>query len=117
MLSKIPKLADAGRTNCAPVTAPVNAVFSRPEFIRLPKTGTACSFTGLSRSTLNSLILPCAANGFKPPVRSYALRAHGRLKGIRLIDYESLCSFIREHANGFEQPQKQENLIPFPNAS
>src|SRR4051812_29036819 len=67
-----------------PMIPPVAAVSVRPEFIRLPKSGTMCPYSGLSRSTLNSLILGCAANGYKPPVRSHLLRQHGRLKGVRL---------------------------------
>lgn len=96
-----------------PVIAPAQTLPIRTEFIRLPKTGKACPHTGLSRSTLNSLILPCAANGYKPPVRSYVLRQHGRLKGIRLIDFESLCSYIRNQTESTVQVSKPENLPSF----
>jgi len=67
----------------------------RPEFIRLPKSGTLCPFTGLSRSTLNGAILPNAANHYDPPVKSIPLRRAGRIRGIRLIDYGSLIAWIR----------------------
>lgn len=73
------------------------AADGRPEFIRLPPPGRKCSWTGLSRSALNGLILPSAANAFRPPVRSFVLRKPGARTGIRLIDYSSLAEFIRSN--------------------
>jgi hypothetical protein len=69
----------------------------RPEFIRLPKPGTCDSWTGLSRSTLNVLVLPCRENGYRPPVRSCSLRRKGLSKGVRLIDFQSLLDHINAH--------------------
>jgi hypothetical protein len=66
----------------------------KPEFIRLPPPGQRCQYTGLSRSGLNNLILPCAVNGHKPPVRSVCLRQRGAVRGTRLICYHSLMSYI-----------------------
>jgi hypothetical protein len=109
--------ARGGLTVQPPVIAPVQTVAIRPEFIRLPKTGTACPHSGLSRSTLNSLILPCAGNGYKPPVRSCVLRQHGRLKGIRLIEFESLCSYIRSQTDASPQPQRSATVVPFEEAA
>jgi hypothetical protein len=54
----------------------------------------------MTRSSLNGLILASAANGFKPPVRSFCLRKKGAKTGIRLVDYESLASFIRGNQDG-----------------
>lgn len=68
----------------------------RPEFIRLPKPGKRCPFTGLTRSGLNNLILPCALNGHRPPVRSVCLRQRGAVRGTRLICYDSLISYLRQ---------------------
>ena len=61
----------------------------RPEWIRLPKTGSRCQFTGLSRASLNELILP-------PNVRveSVVLRQVGATRGIRLIRLSSLLRFL-----------------------
>lgn len=62
-------------------------------FLRLPKTPERVC--GLSRSTLNGLILPTAANGFKPPVRSVVLKSSkGAVRGIRLIDLQSLIAHL-----------------------
>ena len=69
----------------------------RPEFLRLPPPGQQCPWSDLSRSGLNGLILPTAENNFKPPVRSFVLRKKGAKTGIRLIDYASLSSYIRDH--------------------
>ncbi len=46
-----------------------------PAFLRLPKCGERCALTGLSRSMLNALILPTAANNFMPPVVSHVVKS------------------------------------------
>ena len=66
-----------------------------PEFIRLPKPGTLCRWTGLSRSKLNELILPSPLNNHKPPVRSLSLRNRGQVKAVRLIVLDSLLGYLR----------------------
>lgn len=68
-----------------------------PEFIRLPKVGTQCPHFGLSRSFMNSLILPSEKNGWKPPVKSFAIRQRGTIKGVRLISFDSLVTYLRSH--------------------
>jgi hypothetical protein len=73
---------------------PGMAINPRPEFIRLPKSGSPCPFTGLSRTGLNALILPTPANGFKPPVRSISLRQRGQARGTRLIVFDSLIEYL-----------------------
>jgi hypothetical protein len=70
-----------------------------PEFLRLPRTGTRCPITGLSRSHLNSLILPCEQNGHKPPVKSVSLRRRGALRGVRLIATHALLEYLRREMN------------------
>jgi len=83
-------------------TAPVEAGDSTslvvPEFIRLPKPGSREPFTGLSRSTLNALILPMELNGFKPPVHSVLLRKRGAIRGVRLIVLDSLIKYLHSMA-------------------
>ena len=78
------------------------AVSARPEFIRLPKGG-LCSYTGLSRSKLNQLILPCEQNGYKPPVKSASLRKPGAIKGTRLIVLDSLLDYLYSQIDGGDQ--------------
>jgi hypothetical protein len=84
----------------APVVVPPPSPITPhiPEFVRLPRPGTRCPFTGLSRGFMNTLILPMEANGHKPPVRSYALRRNGAKTGVRLISGTSLVNFILAHA-------------------
>ena len=67
-----------------------------PEFIRLPRPGTLCPFTGLSRSKMNELILACPANNFRPPVKSVSLRKRGQTKAVRLVCYESLRAYLHK---------------------
>jgi len=61
----------------------------KPEFIRLPRPGQQCPYSGLSRSKMNELIL-----GDRPVVRSVCLRKRGQIRGTRLIDYDSLMNYL-----------------------
>lgn len=70
-----------------------NQFQSRPEFIRLPKSGNRCPYTGLSRTGLNDLILP-GLGGTPPPVRSIVLKKPRAIRGIRLIDFDSLMNYL-----------------------
>ena len=85
-----------GQTTVDPVTIPpASGIIQRdPEFIRLPKTGTLCPYSGLTRSKLNELVLPCPPNDHKPQVKSVCLRQRGAVKGVRLIVYRSLMDFL-----------------------
>ena len=78
----------------------------RPEFIRLPRNGTRCPWSGLSRTALNSLILPSESNGHKPPVKSISLRPRIGTKGIRLIVYDSLMSYLRSRIERYDEDEK-----------
>lgn len=82
----------------------------RPEWLRLPKTGQRCPFTGLSRSSLNELILATKENEGKPPVASKCLRKRGSNRGIRLINYDSLMAFIARHDEAREIQNGEETL-------
>ena len=68
----------------------------RPEYIRLPKPHDRCRLTNLSRSTMAELVVPCPANGYKPPVKSLVLKKRGATRGIRLINYDSLLDHLRK---------------------
>ncbi len=87
----------AGELISATVAAPENAAPStRPEWIRLPKPGRSCFWTGLTRSKLNELVLACHGNDFKPQVKSRSLRKAGAIKGVRLIHLQSLIEYIEQ---------------------
>lgn len=73
-------------------TAPTATV--KPEWLRLPAPGSRCPFTGLSRSTLYELTLAGPANEGRAPVKSVVLRKRGALRGIRLINYDSLMQYL-----------------------
>lgn len=75
------------------------AMIGDPAFIRLPAPGTRDSWTGLSRGTLCELVVACAANDFKPPVRSVVLKKKGAVRGIRLIDLPSLLAHLNRLAD------------------
>jgi hypothetical protein len=78
----------------APQSVAQSAAAIKPEWLRLPAPRGRCPFTGLSRSTLNELTIPGSANGGNPPVKSVVLRKRGALRGIRLISYDSLMSYL-----------------------
>jgi len=78
-----------------------------PETIRLPKVGGHDPYFGLTRSFINTLILPTAENNFNPPVRSFVLRRRGAKTGVRLVDYQSLRDFILAHAETGAEIQSQ----------
>jgi len=77
----------------APVQ-PAEGAPQRPEFIRLPKPGKQCPYTGLSRAYLNMLVLPNKMNGWNPPVKSVSLRPKGALRGVRLVHFDSLLKYL-----------------------
>jgi hypothetical protein len=85
-----------------PVEIPPRETVIQPdgrEFLRLPSVGQRCPVTGLSPAALNVWILPSAANGFKPPVKSFVIRQPGSKTGIRIISYPHLRAFIWAHAD------------------
>jgi site-specific DNA recombinase len=69
-----------------------------PVYVRLPKSGERCKYSGLTRSKLNDLILPTERNNYRPPVESKSLRGRGAKRGIRLILLESLLAHVADHA-------------------
>jgi len=75
----------------APVSAQDTSPTPRPEFIRLPKPGERCEWTGLSRGSLNDLIL-----GEGAPVRSAVIRQPGASRGIRIIHLTALLSHLHQ---------------------
>lgn len=75
-------------------TTASRAIKRDPVFIRLPKTGTLCPYSALTRSKLNELILPCPANNFAPPVRSVVVCRNGKTRGVRLISFRSLMDYL-----------------------
>jgi hypothetical protein len=85
----------------ATLPSPIGAVTGespKPEWLRLPSPGSRCRFTGLSWSTLNELTIPGPGNDGHPPVKSVVLRKRGALRGIRLVNYDSLMRYLSDLA-------------------
>jgi hypothetical protein len=91
-----------------------NSFFPGPEFLRLPNSGQRCPFSGLSRSTLNALILPTPENGYSPPVLSKVIRKRGRMRGVRLIVYASLMAYLHQQdpPPNIHQPKSARESAP-----
>jgi hypothetical protein len=66
----------------------------QPAFVRLPRSGTRCPLTGLSRGVMQTLVLPSDANKLTPPVRSRILRQKGKNRGVRLVEVDSLLKYL-----------------------
>jgi hypothetical protein len=79
-------------------------------FIRLPKPGSRCPHTGLSRSGLAELVVPCARNGFTAPVRSSLIKKRHATRGTRLIDFHSLMEYLRGLSPGTSDKQMNLNF-------
>ena len=92
--------ANRGESNRL-AACPTNA-----EWSRLPRSGDRDPLCGLSRSTLNELILPCAGNSHRPPVRSIVVKKRGAMRGIRLIHVPSLSSYLNSLADDASVPHE-----------
>jgi hypothetical protein len=73
----------------------------QPRFVRLPKPGTLCPFTGLSRT---QIYLLCKSG----KIKSHSLKRPGTCRGVRLIDYQSLVAAIEEFASAEEQENQKQ---------
>jgi hypothetical protein len=73
----------------------------QPRFVRLPKPGTLCPFTGLSRT---QIYLLCKSG----KVKSHSLKRRGTCRGVRLIDFQSLVAAIEEFASAEEQESQEQ---------
>jgi hypothetical protein len=63
-------------------------------WLRLPRPGTRCPVSGLSRTSLTELATPCARNGFRPLVQARTLKRKNAARGILLINRESLLQYL-----------------------
>lgn len=80
----------------------------RPEFLRLPRPRTQCPVTGMSRTGLYNLTVPCKANGFKPAVPAKCLRQKGNVRGIWLVPFAQLIAYLEALPTGVElRPSKK----------
>jgi hypothetical protein len=77
------------------------------EYMRLPPSGEHDPIFALKRSFLNSLILPCRENNWRPPVKSIVLRRKRARKGVRLIEIASLRTYIKEQLEAAAREQEQ----------
>ncbi len=75
-------------SNAASLPADNSSAY-RPEWIRVPKTGTVCPHSGLSRSFIHQLIK-------EGDVASWSMRKRGTKHGVRLVSYDSLMAYIRK---------------------
>ncbi|MES2707981.1 MAG: recombinase family protein [Verrucomicrobiota bacterium] len=89
-----PQTAAVDRHTEDPTDEGPEALPGEPVYIRLPKPGTLCPLSGLTRAMLNELILPTPRNLQHPPVKSFSQRQPGKGRGVRLIVWASLKSHL-----------------------
>jgi len=86
-------------------TAPHLEKSGRPVYdqtwIRLPRAGTRCPVSGLSRSTLAELTRPCERNDYHPPVEARMLKRKGSARGVLLVSRAALLKYL----NGLPAPE------------
>lgn len=73
------------------ITAPVIQT-ARPEFVRMPKPGSVCPWSGLGRSYLYQL----ATEG---KIKTLSLRKRGASRGVRLIRLDSVLEYLTKLEN------------------
>ena len=71
-------------------------VFDTATWLRLPRPGSRCPVSNLSRSTLAELVRPCERNGYAPPVEARLLKRRDARRGVLLISRESLLGYLNE---------------------
>jgi len=79
------------------VVPPFNAglpVFDQSVWLRLPRPGSRCPISSLSRSTLAELARPCKRNGYRAPVTAKVLKRRGAARGVLLISRQSLLDYL-----------------------
>ncbi|MCC6414604.1 MAG: hypothetical protein IT582_01670 [Opitutaceae bacterium] len=71
-------------------------VFDSTVWLRLPRPGTRCPVSGLSRSTLAELVRPCERNDYRPPVPARVLKRKGSVRGVLLIPRHDLLAYLND---------------------
>jgi len=69
----------------------------RPTWVRMPRNGTLCPYSGMTRGSLYKL---CASGAIKSAI----IGNRESRRRVRLVNYDSLMAFIAAHA----EPVKQE---------
>jgi hypothetical protein len=71
------------------------------EWTPFPGPGKRCPVTGMSRSALRLLCVPCRENGMSPPVRSKLVKMPNQSTARRrFIDMASFREFMEAQENG-----------------
>jgi hypothetical protein len=66
------------------------------EFLRIPSRGEKCPITGLSRTSVEEIVVPSKKNNFNPPVRARLRRKPGKLRGIWLIPRQEYIRYFNK---------------------
>jgi hypothetical protein len=86
---------------------PVTATIPTPEWVRLPKPGARCTYSGLARTTLLELIE-------RGEFRAITLRQPGATRGIRLFHLPGLFAWLARldaEQNGAEANAQREGSV------
>lgn len=83
-------------TTSAPRLERGRPVFDTATWLRLPRAGSRCPVSNLSRSTLAEMVRPCSRNGYRPPVEARLLKRKGATRGVLLISREALLAYLSD---------------------
>ena len=88
-------------------------------WLRLPSPRSRCPLSGLSRTTLTELVMPCARNSFRPPVEARVLKRKGARRGIVLIRRASLLAYLADlpAPTRTEKPAPSSLVSPMPSGT
>jgi hypothetical protein len=73
-----------------------------PAFIRVPRSGSRCPVSNLTRTAIDKLTRPQPDNDFRPPVKSRVLKARSATRGVRLVEVQSLLNYLNNLPDGAE---------------
>lgn len=73
-----------------------------PEYIPIPRPGTKCPHSGLSRSGIYNLISATKANGYRALVLSTVVRLPGKKRGRRMVVRQSLMQYLASGVVSYE---------------
>jgi len=73
-----------------------------PIFIRVPRSGSRCPVSKLTRTAIDQLVRPQPLNNFRPPVKSRVLKRRNATRGVRLVEVKSLLDYINNLPDGAE---------------
>jgi hypothetical protein len=88
------------------IEVPKIALDRFPAFIRVPRSGSRCPISNLTRTAIDKLTRAQPDNDFRPPVKSRVLKARGATRGVRLVEVQSLLNYLEDALHDDQLPKQ-----------